>query len=127
YYLYACLIVFIGMLYASDMLVWGSRFSNLAYRGLIWHGPFGYVRHPAYLTKCIHFWIIAWPFFAPDKNGFWLQTVQLTFLSVLYWVRSRLEDRHLRAQPEYRMYEQRVHARYVLGSQITNTKLAQGQ
>jgi hypothetical protein len=107
YYAYAALLALFGILYASDMLVWGARFSNLAFRGLIADGPFALVRHPAYLTKCIYFWLVALPLFAPDLAGAMQQAAQLTFISLLYWVRSRLEDKHLRLHEEYRIYEGR--------------------
>ena len=105
YNLYAAVLILFGLLYASDMLVWGTRFSNLAYRGLIASGPFAFVRHPAYLTKVSYFWLAGFPLFADESGGVLRQMLQLTFTSVLYFVRSRLEDRHLRMHAEYRKYE----------------------
>ena len=104
YLVYAVGLFIFSLAYASDLLVWGTRFSNLAYRGLIGNGPFAVVRHPAYLTKNCYFWLVGFPLFA-ESGDVIRQALQLSLISALYFVRSRFEDDHLRSHSEYRGYE----------------------
>ncbi|WP_119169025.1 methyltransferase family protein [Algihabitans albus] len=92
-------------LYAWATVIFGLRFSNLTHRGIITNGPYRFFRHPAYLAKNLFWWLVFLPFLPLGDTA---QTVQncLLLLSVnlIYWLRARTEERHLREDPVYRAY-----------------------
>lgn len=92
---------------ASIALGW--RGSNLTSRGVVSHGPYAVVRHPAYVSK-----LFAWTLTAVAWG-------QLTFFHVIvlwavYGMRALTEERHLGAtDPEYAEYCKRVKWRMIPG------------
>src|SRR5690606_12075481 len=50
------------IIYALATVVFGLRFSNLTYRGIITGGPYRLCKHPAYLSKNIGWWLMSVPF-----------------------------------------------------------------
>ncbi|MBH1944524.1 DUF1295 domain-containing protein [Erythrobacter sp. YJ-T3-07] len=100
------LVVLTGM-YAWATVVFGLRFSNLTYRGVITHGPYRFTRHPAYLSKNLFWWSAALPFLV--TNGGLLEAVRnvvgLALVSGIYYWRARTEEAHLlREDAKYREY-----------------------
>ncbi|MGB3739131.1 MAG: isoprenylcysteine carboxylmethyltransferase family protein [Pontixanthobacter sp.] len=100
------LIVLTGI-YAWATVVFGIRFSNLTYRGVITNGPYRYTRHPAYLAKNLFWWCATLPFLVTGnsmvdivRNVFFLGCV-----SAIYYWRARTEEAHLlRRDARYRAY-----------------------
>lgn len=92
-------------IYAWATVAFGLRFSNLTNRGIITNGPYRWTKHPAYICKCLSFWMISVPF-VPGAG--WLVAVQSCLLllgcNLLYVLRARTEERHLLADPAYREY-----------------------
>ena len=92
--------------YALSTVMFGLRFSNLTNRGIITSGPYRWVKHPAYLSKCLSFWLIGVPFF-PDLG--WEAAVEQSLLLLmvcgLYVARAITEERHLARDPDYRAYQ----------------------
>ena len=100
------LVVLTGM-YAWATVVFGLRFSNLTYRGVITHGPYRFTRHPAFLSKNLCWWSAALPFLV--TNGGLLEAVRnvvgLALVSGIYYWRARTEEAHLlREDAKYREY-----------------------
>lgn len=88
------------LVYCSDILAWGDRFSQLSYRGLVRHGPFAYLRHPAYASKCA---LVALGVAPGLSSQQWLAPCGFVLLTWgLYWLRARGERIHLMRYPEYR-------------------------
>jgi steroid 5-alpha reductase family enzyme len=87
-------------------VVFGLRFSNLTHRGIITNGPYRWLRHPAYVTKSLSWWLIAVPFV--PVQGDILEAVRLSALLLLlngvYALRAWTEERHLRRDPAYVRY-----------------------
>ena len=100
------LILLFVVIYVWATISFGMRFSNLTNRGIITHGPYRWVKHPAYLTKNITWWLISVPFVA--GTGDWgmalRSSVLLAGVNVVYFLRARTEERHLAADPAYRQY-----------------------
>ena len=48
--------------YVLSTVSFGLRFSNLTHRGILTDGPYRLVRHPAYWSKCVTYWLAAVPF-----------------------------------------------------------------
>ena len=88
-------------------VVFGIRFSNLTYRGVLTNGPYRFTRHPAYLSKNLFWWCSVMPFLVTSgsavdaiRNTFFLLVVN----GIYYW-RARTEEAHLLAEdPKYREY-----------------------
>lgn len=104
-WLWAAMLVMSLVIYASASVCFGTRWSNLTYRGLMCQGPYAIVRHPAYFFKNISWWLIAVPFVV---EGTVLDAVkQFCFcvgVSFVYYQRAITEERHLSRYPEYRNY-----------------------
>jgi len=112
---WASLIVLLVAFYAWSTLVFGMRFSNLTHRGILTHGPYSLTKHPAYLTKVLFWWMVHMPFLNPDSRWEALRnTLLLLFISWVYWLRARTEERHLRTDPVYEQYEAAIAARHAL-------------
>jgi protein-S-isoprenylcysteine O-methyltransferase Ste14 len=99
------ILVLVGI-YLLATVAFGLRFSNLTNRGIITSGPYRWVKHPAYLSKNLSWWLISVPFVA---GAGWVVAVQscalLVCVNLVYFLRAKTEERHLRADPAYRDYE----------------------
>lgn len=101
----AALVVLTGI-YAWATVAFGLRFSNLTHRGILTHGPYAWMRHPAYVSKNLFWWLSTLPFLV--TTGSWVDAVRntaiLATVSGIYWWRARTEERHLGADADYREY-----------------------
>jgi hypothetical protein len=94
-------------LYAWATVVFGIRFSNLTYRGVITNGPYRFTRHPAYLSKNLFWWFLHLPFLV--TNGSPVEAVRnsifLLIVNAIYYWRAKTEEAHLLAEdPKYVEY-----------------------
>ena len=83
----------------------GCRFSNLTNRGIVAEGPYQYVKHPAYISKNLAWWLMYVPFAA---FGTWKECLRGCLLlgatNLIYVARAWMEERHLRVDPAYAEY-----------------------
>jgi protein-S-isoprenylcysteine O-methyltransferase Ste14 len=101
------LLVVLTGIYAWATVVFGIRFSNLTYRGVLTNGPYRFTRHPAYLSKNLFWWASVMPFLVTSgstgdaiRNCFFLLMVN----AIYYW-RARTEEAHLLGEDaKYREY-----------------------
>ncbi len=107
----ALLIVWGGAILALEALFalatvhFGYRFSNLTHRGILTHGLYRLTKHPAYVTKCLSFWLLAVPFLADQGwDGAARQVLMMLGINFIYWMRARTEERHLSRDPDYIAY-----------------------
>ncbi len=101
------LLVFLTGVYAWATVVFGIRFSNLTYRGVLTHGPYRFTRHPAYLAKNLFWWALVLPFMVTADSGLeaMRNCVFLLAVNAIYFWRARTEEAHLLAEdPKYRDY-----------------------
>lgn len=104
-WLWVVLLVTLSGIYAWATVVFGPRFSNLTNRGIITHGPYAFVRHPAYLTKNIFWWLAGMPFLSTMGGAEALRAcVLLLGVNLIYALRALTEERHLRLDPAYLSY-----------------------
>jgi len=107
YWLWAALIVSSWGVYWLSTASFGVRFSNLTYRGLIDYGPYRFTKHPAYWGKNIYWWLHTVPFVGVSTAGdFARNFLGLGFVSLIYYLRAKTEERHLSKFPEYRAYSE---------------------
>ena len=93
------------VVYVWGTAMFGTRFSNLTHRGILTGGPFRWVKHPAYLSKNITWWLISVPFLTSGDWGVALQSsLLLAGVSGIYYLRAKTEERHLKRDPVYRQY-----------------------
>lgn len=98
--------------YVWATISFGCRFSNLTNRGIIVEGPYRFMKHPAYLAKNLSWWLISVPFIA--HGDIWLNIkacLLLGLTNVIYYIRAKTEERHLSADPAYRVYKRWIHRR----------------
>ena len=101
------MLVFLTAIYAWATFAFGIRFSNLTYRGVLTNGPYGFTRHPAYLSKNLFWWCSVMPFLVVNQSP--VDAIRNTFFllcvnGIYYW-RARTEEAHLLAEDQkYRDY-----------------------
>lgn len=105
FWFWATAVTLTWLIYWLSTLHFGLRFANLSWRGLVDTGPYRWVRHPAYLSKNIYWWLYLVPFYGV-ANGYELarNLLGLCFVSLVYFLRAYTEERHLKQFSEYREY-----------------------
>lgn len=105
--IWAAGLVGLTAIYAWATVIFGLRFSNLTYRGVITNGPYRWTRHPAYLSKNIFWWFATLPFLVTSGSvGEAIRnSLLLGVVSAIYYWRARTEEAHLLLEdPKYREY-----------------------
>jgi protein-S-isoprenylcysteine O-methyltransferase Ste14 len=100
-------LVFLTAMYAWATMIFGLRFSNLTYRGVITNGPYRFTRHPAYLSKNLFWWCATLPFLVTNDSTVDAirNTVVMALVSAVYFWRAKTEEKHLLAEDaKYREY-----------------------
>lgn len=101
------LLVALTGIYGWATVIFGLRFSNLTYRGVLTNGPYAFTRHPAYLSKNLFWWCSTLPFFVTSnsltdvvRNTFFLMVT-----NAIYFWRAKTEEAHLSLEdPKYVEY-----------------------
>lgn len=107
-------------LFASASIALGFKASNLTHRGIVSRGPYALVRHPAYTSKNVAWWIGAIPSvsaaFASSVSDGVLAVASVVGVTMLYVVRAITEEDHLRSvDSEYASYAAKVRFRFIPG------------
>lgn len=124
---YSWLTVVVGLLicvlmgiytWASISLGWKA--SNLTNRGIVSHGPYAYIRHPAYICKNAAWTLGALPvIFKLAVWWDWFALIWVLFSLLgrwaIYYARALTEEMHLWEDPDYLAYRQKVKYRYIPG------------
>ena len=96
----ACIVI-----YVWATISFGMRFSNLTHRGIITSGPYRFIKHPAYVSKNLSWWLISVPFIpAGDVWQSLLDCLALAMVNGIYFLRAVTEERHLGRDPVYLAY-----------------------
>ncbi|NNU40708.1 hypothetical protein G9X64_30345 [Rhizobium sophorae] len=107
--------VFCTVIYVWATVAFGPRFSNLTHRGIITSGPYRFMKHPAYVSKNIAWWLVAIPgFLASGLAEGLARAGMLAIVSLIYVMRARAEERMLSRDPAYRAYAESVAAHGLL-------------
>lgn len=104
-------IILVGLLliYVWASVALGLKSSNLTNRGIVGKFPYSIVRHPAYVSKNLIWWLTLLP------------VINFTFaLGLLFWTfiyicRAITEEKHLGKDPDYQEYSQKVKYRFIPG------------
>lgn len=110
--------LFLLFIYTSASIALFTKASNLTNRGTVKIFPYNIIRHPAYISKVLLWWIgsIAVISELIDFNGF--GTVILYLCSAFTWtfiyaLRAVTEEKHLSKDPEYKQYMEKVKYRFI--------------
>ncbi len=103
---WGCAILACVAVYAWATISFGVRFSNLSHRGIITSGPYRWLKHPAYVSKNVSWWLVAVPFFYDGSPTTAVRGCLLLLgLNGVYALRAWTEERHLAQDPTYRAYQ----------------------
>jgi len=114
----------IAMLVLMGLYAWASvallfKASNLTHRGIVSSGPYAWVRHPAYISKNLAWWVGALPLLidrgATQPIALLGAVLGLSAWSAIYALRAYTEERHLGQDPVYQEYCRRVPWRFIPG------------
>lgn len=90
-------------IYVIASVNFGCRFSNLTHRGILTNGLYRFTKHPAYIAKNLHWWVVFVPFIPLDADGLRF-SILLLGINLVYFFRARTEERHLSRDPTYVAY-----------------------
>ena len=90
----------------------GFKASNLTNRGIVAKGPYKYVRHPAYASKNLSWWIMAIPFIISQGA---VAVLGMAIVTFGYFLRALTEERHLSMDPDYVEYCKKVKYMFIPG------------
>jgi protein-S-isoprenylcysteine O-methyltransferase Ste14 len=113
-----CAILGIMGIYSWASVSLGWKASNLTNRGIVTHGPYKHIRHPAYLCKNTAWWIGAFPFLWSmlannNLTGFLIGLLSLSTWSFVYYLRAMTEEAHLSLDRDYQEYKEKVKYRFI--------------
>ncbi len=97
------------LIYTWASVALGLKSSNLTNRGIVSKFPYSAVRHPAYISKNLIWWVTLLPVM---NITFFLG---MLFWSIIYFFRAFTEEKHLRQDPDYVNYCEKVKYRFVPG------------
>lgn len=97
------------LIYLFATFALGTKCSNLTNRGIVSRGPYRFIRHPAYISKNLAWWITL----IPVMNFF--AFLSMLSWSVIYFLRAITEERHLIKDPDYQEYCKKVKYRFIPG------------
>jgi len=99
---------FLLLIYTLATVNLGWKCSNLTNRGIVSHGVYSVVRHPAYIAKNLFWWVSLLPVFFISP----IAIVYMLGLSSIYFFRALTEERHLYKDQDYVKYCQKVKYRF---------------
>lgn len=112
------LILIFMWIYTLASVSLNFKASNLTNRWIVIKWPYRIVRHPAYISKNLAWWIWGIPFIAMQFNksfiGFILAILSLILWSCIYYLRAITEEKHLLLWNNwYKEYCQKVKYRFI--------------
>jgi protein-S-isoprenylcysteine O-methyltransferase Ste14 len=102
------LVIIFFTIYVWSTVALGFKFSNLTNRGVVDIGPYKYVRHPAYTSKNLSWWLDNTFIF----TNIWA-IVAMIMWNAIYITRALTEERHLQKDKEYIEYCKKVKYRFI--------------
>jgi protein-S-isoprenylcysteine O-methyltransferase Ste14 len=110
--LWRLIILLLLGVYVWATIALGPRSSNLTNRGIVSWGPYAIIRHPAYISKNLAWWMSALPFFM-SQDAWFAGIIGMSAWSLIYFLRALTEERHLALDPDYLEYCEKVRYRFI--------------
>ncbi len=101
------LIIILFTIYVWASISLGTKASNLTNRGIVTKFPYSVVRHPAYISKNLVWWLTL----LPVMNRYF--ALGMLFWTFIYFLRAVTEERHLRKDPDYVRYCKKVKYKFI--------------
>lgn len=101
------IIVSLLLIYVGATIALGAKCSNLTNRGIVSRGPYAIIRHPAYISKNLAWWITIIPIASLPA------ILSMSAWSFIYHLRSITEEKHLMKDKNYQKYCKKVKYRYI--------------
>jgi protein-S-isoprenylcysteine O-methyltransferase Ste14 len=98
------------IIYVWATIAFSFKFSNLTNRGIVTTGPYAVVRHPAYVAKNLSWWLAN----TFVLSNFWAASALFAW-NVIYILRALTEEKHLKKDPKYQAYCNKVKYRFIPG------------
>jgi len=96
------IIICLTLVFVGSTLSLGTKSSNLTNRGIVSKGTYSIVRHPAYISKVIAWWIMIIPIFSLHA------AITMAVWTGIYFARAITEENHLSQDPDYIEYKKKV-------------------
>jgi len=109
-FIFRFLIIILLIIYVWASISLGAKCSNLTNRGIVSKGAYKYVRHPAYISKNLLWWLMIIPVI-PQYTIF--PILSMAFWSFIYFLRAITEERHLMQDVDYQNYCKVVKYRFI--------------
>ena len=92
--------------------------SNLTNRWIVHKWPYKYIRHPAYISKNIAWWIgwmplLVWNILTWQIKSFFIVLFSLVAWTFIYYLRAITEERHLSKDEDYIKYKKEVKYKFI--------------
>ena len=112
------LILLLMWIYSWASISLWLKASNLTNRWIISTWPYKYVRHPAYITKNITWWIWWLPllisnFWRWNYKMFFIILISLIIWTFIYYLRAITEENHLNKDKDYIKYKNKVKYKFI--------------
>lgn len=104
-------ILLLVLIFALSSVSLGAKCSNLTNRGIVSRGTYSIVRHPAYVSKILIWWLLLLPII----SGHVTVVVSLIAWTLLYGIRAITEELHLLQDDDYIKYCKKVKYRFIPG------------
>jgi protein-S-isoprenylcysteine O-methyltransferase Ste14 len=105
YQIWGSAILLLYGIYVWATIMFGARFSNLTHRGILTSGPYRWSKHPAYIAKCLAYWLTFVPFIVSQSLGDSIRRcLLLGLLNYIYYLRAKTEEANLSSDPVYVQY-----------------------
>jgi protein-S-isoprenylcysteine O-methyltransferase Ste14 len=108
-----------AILLLTGIYVWatialGAKSSNLTNRGIVNRGPYAIVRHPAYTSKLLAWWISIIPLLSlVDVTRSFVVIACTAIWTYVHYLRAITEENHLIRDPDYVKYCKKVKYRFI--------------
>lgn len=114
------MVLILMAIFTSASIALNFKASNLTHRGIIMHGPYRFIRHPAYTCKNLAWWIGLLPaVLVASETSVTATLVTIGSMlgwSIIYLMRALTEEDHLRSVDDaYDQYCQKVKYRFIPG------------
>ncbi len=103
--------IWLFVIYTWASVSLGFKASNLTSRGIVRKGPYAFIRHPAYTSKCLSWWVMSIPFFS---QNFFKSLGCMASITIIYFLRAITEEKHLSTtDSDYQSYKKAVPYRFI--------------
>lgn len=111
------LLIFFAIYSRASISLW-LKASNLTNRWIVSKWPYKYVRHPAYISKNVSWFIWALPIIIVNIKDFNLFNLFLVIASIsawwfIYYMRAITEEKHLEMDKDYVEYKKKVRYKFI--------------